>query len=305
VVQDDSVLIFDSNISFKDDAKFRAQSLEMELYVPYNHEFFMHENLKHVIRNTIYRSGFSVSQMEGNTWVFTEAGLRCLTCEHDEEEDDDEYYYSGNFEKSFETGPFTGLDVGDDFIVNIRQGDSVSINLVGEEPYVNEVLIENDGGLLKIGFDQDQYLGKKKNRGIEVNLTVSELDEVHFSGVSKVSLNDIQVENLQIVLSGASVVEGSLNVSGHLELEMNGGSKLVLEGKGNYLNAELGGGSVLNSLYFEAENVMVEAGGASSAKVFASSALEASSSGSSEIQYRGDPTRTNLDEQAGSSISEY
>ncbi len=305
VVQQDSLLIFDSNISFKDDAKFRGQSLDMELYIPYNQEFFMTEDLKHIVRNTIYRSGFSVSQIEGNTWVFTEAGLRCLTCEYDEDDDDREYYYSGSFEKSFEVGSFTGLEVGDDFIINITQGDSSSIKLVGEENFVNEVRVENDGGLVKIDFDEDNYSLKKKNRGVEINVVASDLREVHFSGVSKAYLNDIEVANLKMILSGVSVTEGGLEVQENLELEMKGGAKLVLEGTGNYVNAHLSGGSILNSLYFEANHVTVEADGASSAKVYAGNTLDASSGGSSEIQYRGDPGKTSLDEQTGSSISEY
>jgi phage shock protein PspC (stress-responsive transcriptional regulator) len=305
VTQEDSTLIFDSNITFNEDAKFRAQSLDMELYIPYDQEFFMNENLKHIIRNTIYRSGFSVSQMEGNTWMFTEAGLRCLTCLADEEDDDDEYYYSGSYEKSYDVGSFTGLQVGDDFIVNIQQGDSSYVKLVGEEAYVEEVEIVNDGGLLKIGFDQDLYVGRKKNRGIEVNVQIPNLEEVHLSGVSKGYLNDIEVDNLKMELSGVSVAEGALTVTDNLEVELKGGSKLVLEGKGNYVNAHLSGGSILNSLYFEAEQVIVDADGASSAKVFAGNSLEASSDGSSEIQYRGEPARTQLEEKAGSSISEY
>ena len=79
----------------------------------------------------------------------------------------------------------------------------------------------------------------------------------------------------------------------------------MLEGNGKYLNAALGGGSILNSLYFESENVVVDADGASSAKVFASQSLVANSDGSSEIQYRGDPSSTTLNEQTGSSISKY
>lgn len=306
VVQEDSVLIFDSNISFKDDAQFRGQSLEMELYIPYNHEFYMNEDLKHIIRNSIYRSGFRVSQMEGNTWVFTEAGLRCLTCEYEEEEDDDnDYYYSGDFEKSFDIGEFSGLDVGDDFIVNITQADSTSVVLAGEEAFIEEVLVENDGGLLKIGFDEDRYTLKKKNRGIEINIALPNLEEVHFSGVSKAYINDFTGESLKMVLSGVSVTEGGLNGVENLEIELNGGAKLTLEGSGNYLNAHLGGGSVLNSLYYEANNVEIEADGASSAKVYAGSTLNASSGGSSEIQYRGEPASTNLNEETGSSISEY
>ena len=86
---------------------------------------------------------------------------------------------------------------------------------------------------------------------------------------------------------------------------MKGGAKLTLEGSGNYLKAQLGGGSVFNSLYYEANNVEIEADGASSAKVYAGSTLTATSSGSSEVQYRGEPASTNLNEQTGSSISEY
>ncbi len=305
VVQQDSILIFDSNITFKEDAQFRGQSLEMELYIPYNQEFFMNENLKHIIRNTIYRSGFSVSQMEGNTWMFTEAGLRCLTCESEDEDDNDDYYYSGNFEKSLSTGDFTALKVGNDFIVNIVQADSTSVVLSGEEKFIEEVSFENDGGLLSIGFDEDRYTLKKKNRGIEINITVPNLEEVYFSGVSKAFINDFSTESIRMELSGVSVTEGSLNGVENLEVALKGGAKLTLEGSGNYLQANLGGGSVLNSLYFEANNVDVEADGASSAKIYAGSTLNASSGGSSEIQFRGDPESTNLNEQTGSSISEY
>jgi phage shock protein PspC (stress-responsive transcriptional regulator) len=301
---DDSVFTFDSNISFKEDAAFRGQALKMELYLPYDQEFFMNEDLKHIIRNTIYRSGFSVSQMEGNTWVFTEAGLRCLTCEY-EDDDDDDYYYSGNFEKSFDVGSFTGLEIGDDFIINLRQSDSFSINLSGEEAFIEEVQVENDGGLLKIGFNQDRYTIRKKDRGIEVNIELPDLEEVHFSGVCKAYINDFDLNSIKMVLSGVSVTESELRVVDNLEVEMKGAAKLTLEGKGGYLRAQLSGGSVLNSLYYEAANVEIEAEGASTAKVFASNTLNASSRGSSEIQYRGDPASTNLDEETGASISEY
>ncbi|GJM30508.1 MAG: hypothetical protein DHS20C17_31430 [Cyclobacteriaceae bacterium] len=306
VVQEDSLLIFDSNISFKEDAKFRGQSLDMELYIPYNYKFRMSEDLKHIIRNTIYRSGFSVSQMEDNSWVFTEAGLRCLTCEYEDDgDDDDDYYYSGDFQKTLTTGDFRGLEVGDDFIINITQGDSTSVELSGEETFVEEVEFENDGGLLKIGFDQDRYSLKKKNRGIELNITVPRLEEIYFSGVSKAYLNDFNTQSIKMVLSGVSVTEAGLTGVENLEVEISGGAKLTLEGSGNYFKATLGGGSVLNSLYFEANNVEIDADGASSAKIYAGRTLSANSGGSSEIQYRGEPASTNLNEQTGSSINEY
>ena len=236
--------------------------------------------------------------------MFTEAGLRCLTCQEFDDEDDD-YYYSGNFQKSFEVGSFTGLEIGDDFIINLKQSDSFSINLSGEEAFVEEVQVTNDGGLLKIGYDGDRYSIRKKDRGVEVNIEAPDLQELYFSGVSKAYLNDFDLSSLKMVLSGVSVTEGALAINDKLDIEMKGAAKLTLEGKGGYLNARLSGGSVLNSLYYEAANVEIEADGASSAKVYASNTLNASSRGSSEIQYRGEPGTTNLDEDTGSSISEY
>jgi hypothetical protein len=108
-----------------------------------------------------------------------------------------------------------------------------------------------------------------------------------------------------MVLSGVSVTEGDFDVAENLEVEMKGAAKLTLEGRGNYLSVQLKGGSVLNSLYYESENVEIIADGASSAKIYSGQTLDASSHGSSSIQYRGDPSRTTLDEQTGSSISEY
>lgn len=90
VERQDSILIFDSNIKFKEDAKFRAQRLEMTLYIPYESVFVIDPGLRHILRNTIYQSGYSLRDLENNKWKFEEDGdLKCITCP-DEEEDPEE-----------------------------------------------------------------------------------------------------------------------------------------------------------------------------------------------------------------------
>ncbi|MGM0580230.1 MAG: PspC domain-containing protein, partial [Bacteroidota bacterium] len=80
-VKNDSILWFDSNIQFLEDAAFRAQSLNMILYVPYGQEFEMSRKMRHILRNTIYINGYTVGQIHSNRWVFEENdGLNCLTC---------------------------------------------------------------------------------------------------------------------------------------------------------------------------------------------------------------------------------
>ena len=86
VVQQDSLLIFDSNIQFENDADFRAQRLEMTLYVPYGKEFVMDRSIRYILENTLYPYGYTIRDLENNRWVFTEDELKCVTCPAREEE---------------------------------------------------------------------------------------------------------------------------------------------------------------------------------------------------------------------------
>ncbi len=302
----DSVLTFDSNITFNDNAKFRGQSLDMELYIPYNQQFHMSDDLKHIIRNTIYRSGYRTSQMEGNTWMFTESGLRCLTCQIDEDDEDDEYYYSDEYQKEFDTqGSFSGIEIGDDFIVDIRKGDEYKVVLAGEQIYIDEVTVTNDGGLLSIGFDEKKFKIKKKNRGIEVEITTPELDELRVFGVCKTYINDFDLNSLTVTASGVSVTEIDVMISESMELNLNDAAKFTLEGGGKNLIVRMDGASELDALFYEAENVDIRASGACNAGIYASNSLEATTSGSTQIQYKGNPETTTLNEAMGSSIEEY
>jgi phage shock protein PspC (stress-responsive transcriptional regulator) len=80
VVQQDSSLIFDAGLMAEPNAPYRAQRLEMDLYIPYNQPFTMSMELAEILQNTLYPYGYETDQIEGNTWMYTEKGLKCLTC---------------------------------------------------------------------------------------------------------------------------------------------------------------------------------------------------------------------------------
>jgi hypothetical protein len=80
VQHDDTVLIFDSNLRYHQDAVFRVQKMTATLYIPFNHRFIMDRNLSRILENTLRPAGYSSRDLEGNTWEFTEDGLKCITC---------------------------------------------------------------------------------------------------------------------------------------------------------------------------------------------------------------------------------
>lgn len=77
---EDSTLTFGANLELKEGAKFRFQNLGMTLYLPYNQKFTMDPSLQEILLNTLHPQGYSTSDLENNTWIYTRDGLHCITC---------------------------------------------------------------------------------------------------------------------------------------------------------------------------------------------------------------------------------
>src|SRR5690606_26120159 len=82
VTLQDSVFTFDSNITFRPDAVFRGQELDMILYIPYNKPFIIENGMVHLLDQYI-----EYDARDGQTWEMTDKGLRCITCPQPTEEE--------------------------------------------------------------------------------------------------------------------------------------------------------------------------------------------------------------------------
>jgi len=80
VVQQDSTLIFDSNLLIDKNLPYRMQRLEMTMYVPFNQKFTMDPQMEEILHMTLTPHGYNVGQIDGNVWMFKRSGLKCLTC---------------------------------------------------------------------------------------------------------------------------------------------------------------------------------------------------------------------------------
>jgi phage shock protein PspC (stress-responsive transcriptional regulator) len=78
--QEDSTLIFDANLRIDNNKPFRFPRLKMILHMPLNQVFTMDPKLEEILLNTLHPYGYAPNHLEGNQWIYTEAGLKCLTC---------------------------------------------------------------------------------------------------------------------------------------------------------------------------------------------------------------------------------
>lgn len=303
---EDSVLYFDSNITFDREALFRAQRLDMTLYIPYGAKFMMDEDLRHILRNTIYNNGYRVSDMEDNIWTFTTRGLECITCidnnvfERDEsifEDDSDSFEdFKSNrsrsnkdYDREMSFDAFDEIEIEGAFIVNIENSKDYKLLIEGRERFIDDLEIRQVGDKLLISiedFDEDIPRWALSRDDIELTIMSPEVRKIEITGACSTYMTNFNLDNLKIDLMGASTLKADLRVE-DLNIELTGASKVELRGRADEMRADIMGASHLDAYEFRVRQAFLEAEGVSSIKAYVTEEITMHESFISNIKYRG------------------
>jgi phage shock protein PspC (stress-responsive transcriptional regulator) len=277
----DSVMTFDSNIQFKPDAIFRAQRLDMTLYIPYNYPFVMDESTSRFISQYI-----DYEDMDGYTWEMNEKGLKCLNCPITEEEKND-------VADDFGLTDFDELEIRGVFDVSIDRGDEYAVELIGSDSDKEKYKIYRLGRTLVIDYERiskdfDWDMPVLDEGEIRINITMPALEKIEAQGYGKIEFENFEADNIDIDLIGPVKLRGEINTR-DLVINLKGKSEADLSGRATNLDAELEFASKLRAYNLEVDDAIVEVSGASSAKVNVTKSLEMEEGLASDIDYRGNP----------------
>jgi phage shock protein PspC (stress-responsive transcriptional regulator) len=301
VTQTDSVLTFDSNITFNDDALFRAQRLEMDLYVPINTPFVMEEGMWRFVDNRWEGRHYS-DRDDTQTWKVNEYGsLECITCyktdsssgNSDSDSDGDTSgFRAGAFRDDLGLRHFNSVDLEGAFDVTIEQGDDFAVEVDHTARTRDQYRIYVSGETLVVDFEHDsRSFWKRRNwqdEVIKIRITMPELREVEAGGGGKVRFRGFTEDDMLVKLTGAVMANAGIDAR-NLTVKLTGASSLDIAGTGRWLEAEMNGASTLSAYGYEVTDAEIEAHGASSAKVYVTDKLEISKGGASSVSHRGDP----------------
>jgi phage shock protein PspC (stress-responsive transcriptional regulator) len=287
VTVQDSVITFDSNVRFKEDAVFREQRLRMTLYIPYNVPFILDEATSRFITQYI-----EYDQLDGNTWIMTEEGITCQTCPPSESDSDDE----NDVTDDLGLQDFDELDLRGLFDIHITHGDEYAVELIGDGEDKDKYEIYKRGDALVIEYEgrTRQFDWEKMRpdmREIRLNVTMPNLDRIEAEGLGTIRFDEFTCDNLAIDLRGPVKLRGHLNAH-NLAVNLTGKAEADLSGEVNNLNADLEFASSLKAYDLEAHDAVVEARGASSAEVNVRNTLQMTEKLAGDIDYRGDPQVT-------------
>lgn len=279
VTLQDSILTFDSNVTFKPDAIFRGQELDMTLYIPYNYPFILDRSSSEFIRQWIdwdYRDGY--------TWQMTEDGLECVTCPKPTEEE---------LAKE-ELRDFDQLDLHGIFDIRIFNGNDFSVELSGPESEKRKYNIYRTGKTLVVDFDGkktfnwDWKADKVLNDKVYISITLPDLDKIKATGFGSIDFEEFNNDEVEFEIRGPIRVAGTLNTD-EVMINLSGKSYLDLEGRAQRMNADVEFASRLNAYDFEVQEAVLEVRGASTAKVNVVRKLEIDEGLATDIDYRGTP----------------
>jgi phage shock protein PspC (stress-responsive transcriptional regulator) len=283
----DSMFTFDSNLRFRPDAIFRAQRLNMTLYIPYNFPFTMDEGISRMITQYV-----DWESRDNETWRITEnRSLECITCGRENSD-------SGEIS---ELRDFSEVEVTGKFDLKISNGGQYSVELIGPEREKAKYSIYRSGETLVIEYKSPikksyRWENMKELNGDEmrINITMPSLTKIEATGFGSIRFDEFNSNEMDIESRGPIKIRGEINTE-NLTLDLTGKSEAELSGRATKLSASLEFASKLRAYNLDVVDGIVEVSGASSAKVNVSGSLEMEEGVASSVDYRGNPHVINRD----------
>ena len=216
---------------------------------------------------------------------------------------------------------FTIVEIGNAFEAEITQSNSYSIKITADENIMEHIQVTKTGETLTIRIKAGIQIQAVT---LKAEITMPELHELRFSGATQGTAKgfssthnlvltlsgassldpDISAGEVEINLSGASSLIGTLTASGDAKLIVSGASTVELTGSAEDLDVEeCSGASVLELTNFPVNNAEVNLSGASSGTIKLDGKLDANISGASQLYYIGDATMGNIVTSGGSTVS--
>ncbi len=205
-------------------------------------------------------------------------------------------YQAGN--RTFNLSGFDKLQMGDAFRIQVRQGGEFSLRATGDRRNLDDLDVYVSNGQLVA-----RYRRPRGNRQYETEfeIVMPTLTAADFSAASRSTITGFSSEELVVTLSGAS----RANVDARADrgqINLSGASKMTLSGNFKRLIAGASGASELQAFDAPADEADANASGASELRITATNRLSATASGASNIRYRGNPVRLQMNATGASSI---
>jgi len=180
---------------------------------------------------------------------------------------------------------FNSIEVSDALSIDIKNGDTHSLQIEYSEGLEEYIKSEVEGSVLKISTDKKV----KQPKQLKLTLTAPEIAFIKLSGSSEIKSKDtLRSDNLDIKLSDAANANLIINVQ-TLNTQITGAGNLSLSGYAtNHISSITGAGD-LKAFNLVSEKINLNVSGAGDAQVNATKELHVKVSGTGDVIYVNEP----------------
>ena len=125
---------------------------------------------------------------------------------------------------------------------------------------------------------------------------------IELDGASSLKIDNMAVGKTEVVLSGASKIEGQIH-AGDMDLKSNGASRTELAGSAKDLSVDASGASHLDLARFQAASARVKFKGATRGTINTSGRLDVDLSGASGLYTLGEPSMGEVKIKSASTLN--
>lgn len=212
---------------------------------------------------------------------------------------------------------FSGINVNGRFKVIVSETNVQSVSVTVPDKFLETVETSVNNGVLTIkmvdiskdGSNVLENLKSKYNdylirQPIEIRIGVNNLKSIVAKGASRIeSIGMLNVQNLNVELSGASKAQLDATISNSLTVALSEAVKLDIQGSANDVSVIANGAAAYNGDKMLAQSVKVNLSGASRAEVHATENFDAVLNGASKVVCTGSPKSIKQQASRGSSIT--
>lgn len=258
---------------------FRGQKVEFNIEIPNGKSFTLDKSVQRIGANV---EGQNITyyahkkKEKPSSLLFIKGSLYCPSCPDSIPLGSKDLHIYTIFEE---------VDVKGNVDVEIRNGNTYSVQKTGPDNIVKYLRINQSGNELEIEMDEHHFNFKTRPKVI---VTMPVLVGLKLSGTANCETDHFGGQYLKLELSGAS--KANMDVEyGELNVNVSGVSHLYIQGNTKAIDFDVSGASHIDSQNLIMTNVGLNLSGVSEITLGPSKTITGELSGASKLDYIGNP----------------
>jgi hypothetical protein len=201
------------------------------------------------------------------------------------------------------TSDYNSVGLTGSMDVILVTGKEGNLKVEAEENLQQHIVTEVRGGKLLISVEKGYSISPSRNYGITITVPFTDIEGVSLTGSGDIRSSDlVKADKFYINITGSGNVRLPLQAK-NTSANITGSGDIDLSGSSVDFDCKVTGSGDISAFDFKSQHVSAMVTGSGDIQVYASESLKASTPGSGDIEYRGNPKKEDFRTMGSGSIT--